>query len=104
MSVSDAIKALHAEIRKEIARSNHLFDDEKRTLAELLIDERELQNLTLQDVADLMGTAKTYVWELESGRSKNPSVQKVDAIASALGVNVLRVFRAALNTYERNKS
>lgn len=103
MGISDAINALHAEVRREISRSSvEAFADEKRTLAQLLIDERAQQGLSLQDVAERMGSAKNYVWQLESNRSKNPTVKIVDAIANALGVSVMRVFRAALNSVDAN--
>lgn len=43
---------------------------------------------SLQQLADAVGASKAHVWELETGRAKNPSMELVDAIAKALGVSV----------------
>lgn len=42
--------------------------------------------MSLDDVARRAGITKSHVWELEQGRSSNPTIGTVSAIASALGV------------------
>ena len=44
---------------------------------------RKAMQMTLQEVADLAGTGKSYVWEIEKG-NKNLSAQKLYKIAIAL--------------------
>lgn len=48
---------------------------------------RGLREMTLQQVADAAGLTKTHVWELEQGRSVNPTVNAVWGLASALCVS-----------------
>ena len=36
---------------------------------------------SLQDVADAIGASKAHVWELETGRSKNPSIDLLSRLA-----------------------
>lgn len=52
---------------------------------------RKIHGFTLQEVADMAGTSKSYVWELEKG-NENVSLQKAYAIASALGECIVDVF------------
>jgi transcriptional regulator with XRE-family HTH domain len=46
---------------------------------------RAQAKMSLDDVAKAAGMTKSHIWELEQGRSKNPTVRAVWAIASALG-------------------
>lgn len=46
---------------------------------------REENNLTLQQLADEAGSAKSYIWELENGRSEPGLILGLN-IAAALGV------------------
>lgn len=43
------------------------------SLAATLRTLRAEKKLTLQEVADKLGVSKPHVWELEKGKSKNPS-------------------------------
>jgi transcriptional regulator with XRE-family HTH domain len=47
---------------------------------------RELRGMTLQQVADAAELTKSHVWELEQGRSVNPTVNAVWGLATALTV------------------
>lgn len=40
------------------------------------------KNQSLQEVADAVGASKAHVWELESNRSKNPSVDLLRRLAT----------------------
>jgi transcriptional regulator with XRE-family HTH domain len=47
--------------------------------------------LTLQQIADRAGTSKSHVWELEQGRSANPTITMTVAIADALSMSINRL-------------
>lgn len=49
---------------------------------------RKARGLTLQEVADRAGLAKSYVWEIERGVQTNPSITKLIALCSALGCSL----------------
>lgn len=49
---------------------------------------REERGLSLQEVADRAGLAKSHVWELEQGRSINPTIATAVGIARALGTSL----------------
>lgn len=44
--------------------------------------------LSLQAVADRAGLSKSHVWDLEKGRSANPTIATAVAVARALGVSL----------------
>lgn len=48
---------------------------------------RRQQGLTLEQLAHQVGSKKSYIWELEN-RDRNPSADKLAAIAKILGVTV----------------
>jgi transcriptional regulator with XRE-family HTH domain len=43
---------------------------------------------SLQEVADAVGISKAHYWELEKGRSKNPSADLVKRLADYFGADV----------------
>jgi len=43
---------------------------------------------SLQNVADAVGASKAHIWELETGKSKNPSMDLVKKLASHFDVSV----------------
>lgn len=43
---------------------------------------------SLQDVATAVGVTKTHIWELERGRSENPSLKVIQGLADHFGVSV----------------
>lgn len=43
---------------------------------------------SLQQVADAVGVSKAHIWELEKGRSANPSIALVKALAAHFGVTI----------------
>jgi transcriptional regulator with XRE-family HTH domain len=49
---------------------------------------RKQRRLTLQDVADRSGLAKSYVWELERGEKTNPSISSLVSLTEALGCSL----------------
>jgi transcriptional regulator with XRE-family HTH domain len=49
---------------------------------------RKSKGMTLQELADVSGVAKSYIWDLEKGNSRRPSAAILDCIARALGSTV----------------
>lgn len=49
---------------------------------------RALRGLSLQKVADRAGLTKSWLWEIEQGRQKNPTINSAIALARALGVSL----------------
>lgn len=57
-------------------------------IGERLFSLRQKSGESLQQVADAVGVSKAHVWELEKGRSKNPSFDLVRRLARHYGVSV----------------
>ena len=49
---------------------------------------RKAHRLTLQEVADRGGLAKSYVWEIENGKNTNPSIKTLVSLCRALGCSL----------------
>jgi transcriptional regulator with XRE-family HTH domain len=43
---------------------------------------------SLQEVAEEVEASKAYIWELETGRATNPSIELLKKLAKCLGVSV----------------
>ena len=43
---------------------------------------------SLQNVADAIGSSKAHIWELETGKNKNPSVDSLNKLAEHYNVTV----------------
>ncbi len=48
-------------------------------------ERRKLLGLTLDKVAERAGIAKSYVWEIENGKNKNPTIRTAYGLCHALG-------------------
>lgn len=57
-----------------------------RTFGEQLMTLRTNAGESLQDVADAVGVSKAHIWELEKGRSRNPSFDLVCRLADHFAV------------------
>ena len=57
-------------------------------IGERLFSLRQKTGESLQAVADSVGVSKAHVWELEKGRSANPSFDLVQKLAKHFGVSV----------------
>jgi transcriptional regulator with XRE-family HTH domain len=44
------------------------------------------KNLSLDQLAELSNTSKSYIWELENRPTRKPTLDKISLIANALGV------------------
>ena len=49
---------------------------------------RKEQKLTLDKLAELTGSSKSYIWELENKNPPRPSAEKLAKIAAVLGVTI----------------
>lgn len=60
-------------------------------ISEQLHSLRQKSGESLQHVAEAVGVSKAHVWELEKGRSKNPSFDLVSKLAKhfSVGLDVL---------------
>lgn len=56
-------------------------------MQERIKETRKARNMSLDDVAKASGFTKSHVWELEQGRSRNPTVRAVWGLSTALGVS-----------------
>lgn len=57
-------------------------------LGRRITDLRLKKGESLQQVADAVGVSKAHVWELEKGRTDNPSMALVTRLADHFGVSV----------------
>lgn len=55
-------------------------------IAEKIKNERKRMGLTLQKLADLTDSSKSYIFEIESGKSKEIGASKIFKMSKALGV------------------
>ena len=58
------------------------------TLGEKIRQLRLEKNLTLDQLATLTGSSKSYIWELENRNPPRPSAEKLAKIASVLGTTL----------------
>jgi len=58
------------------------------SLATKLKQLRVRNRQSLQDVADAIGASKTHIWDLETGRSSNPSVDLLTKLANHFNVGI----------------
>jgi transcriptional regulator with XRE-family HTH domain len=66
------------------------------TFSETIKTTRIRRGLSLQNAADAAGLTKAHVWDLETGRSHNPTIKTIFAVACALRINPDRLAHAAL--------
>lgn len=60
----------------------------KENLSMRIKELRRQRGLSLQALADKSGCTKTHIWDIERGRSGNPTIELAVSIASALGVSL----------------
>lgn len=56
------------------------------TLGEKLKHHRNEKGYSLDKLAEITGSSKSYLWELENRDARKPSAEKLTKIAQALGV------------------
>lgn len=55
-------------------------------LGDKIRDQRKKKGYTLEKLAELADSSKSYIWELENKNPPRPSAEKLSKIASVLGV------------------
>ena len=68
---------------EQIAAGDFNFDLMQSRIA----DTRRARRMSFDEVAEASGFAKSHVWELEKGRTRNPTVRAVWGLSKALGVS-----------------
>lgn len=58
-------------------------------LADRIKTFRMKKKLSLQELADSAGVSKAHIWDLETGRSKNPSMDLLIKLANKLEIAVV---------------
>jgi len=97
--VEKILADLQAAVREEIGA----LPDNIKTLGEELLAARKAARMSLQEVSDASGLTKSHVWEIEAGRSRNPTIKAVAGLSRATGVPFLRLAQAALNSTKEPK-
>jgi len=62
------------------------------TFGEWIKIARKFHGMTLEEVADRAETSKSYVWEVERGKS-NPSMRSAQRLAAVFGMELWRVLK-----------
>lgn len=57
-------------------------------LASKIKELRLKKKKSLQDVADAVGASKAHIWDLETGKSRNPSIELLTKLAKCFEVSV----------------
>jgi len=57
-------------------------------LAAKLKELRIKKGKSLQDLATLVGASKAHIWDLETGRATNPTIELLTKLAGALGTSI----------------
>ena len=65
----------------------------KTTFGELIRNERNIRNLSLQQLSERTGITPNLIHRIESGENKNISFCHVCALAEALTLNLKEVFK-----------
>jgi len=58
------------------------------TFAVRLRESRERKGISLQKLADKIGASKAHIWDLEKGRTTNPSLEILIGLSRALDVSI----------------
>lgn len=61
------------------------------------------KGLSLQDAANLIGISKTHFWDLETGKSKNPSYDLLEKISDKFGISISSLVNENIETNENEE-
>lgn len=101
--MSERVERILSELATAVREEVGSLPDNILTLGEEIRAARAWARLSLQGVADRSGYTKSHVWEVEKGRSRNPTVGMIAGLSKALGVPFLRLSQAALNSLEQGE-
>ena len=68
-----------------------------------MIAKRLQKGLSLQDAANLIGISKTHFWDLETGKSKNPSYDLLEKISDKFGISISSLVNEDIETNENEE-
>lgn len=68
-------------------------------LKELRLQKR----LSLQEAADLIEISKTHFWDLETGKSKNPSYDLLEKISNKFGISISSLVNEDVQSHENEE-
>ena len=66
------------------------------SLGALLKKRRQECGMTLEELAEHIGSSKSYVWGMENGKDNNPSLMHCIQLSLALGISLNAMGAAAL--------
>lgn len=101
--IDTAMDNLRAAVNMAVASAKMPNAQDTPTLSELVATQRTRLGLTLQEVAADAHCTKSHVWEIESGRSKNPTIATVWGLSIALRVPFQTIAASALLTAMENR-
>lgn len=99
--IESAIEAMRNEALRAIAdAAMQNKTTAKLSMRKMIVDERARLKLSLQELSDRAGITKSHMWELEQGRSINPTIRTVHGLAKALGISFVSMAAGAMNDTE----
>ena len=101
--IDTAMDNLRAAIGMAIASAKMPNDQNTPPLHELIKARRKVIGLSLEDVARDAHCTKSHIWELESDRSRNPTIAMVWMLSRALGMPFQVVAASALVTAMKDR-
>ncbi len=66
----------------------------EQLLGDIIKRRRLSEELTLEELANMLGTSKGYIHDLESGRASNPSFEFTMRLFDVLNLNANAVWRS----------
>jgi transcriptional regulator with XRE-family HTH domain len=70
------------------------------SLATKLKELRIKKKASLQEVADAVESSKAHIWDLETGRAKNPSIELLNKLANFFAVGIAELVEESPSTEE----
>lgn len=64
---------------------------------------RRAREESLQDVATAVGVTKTHIWDLERGRTANPSLNVIKGLADHFGISVASLVDEDVNAEDADQ-
>ena len=65
-------------------------------LGHLIAHYRNKRGMSLQDVADEARSTKAHIWDMEKGRSRNPTAETIFGLSVALDCDAAEILRCAI--------
>lgn len=69
--------------------------NDRNVLGDMVREAREDNGLSLSEAAKKIGVSKAYLWEIEDGRHKNPTISVAAGMRRVLGLSAKKIIDAA---------